>query len=200
MNTHDIELPAEFRSGNDIPVTVATIKRERMEEILNAAIEADRQVRGEPAKPRPELLELAESVGAVITGKPDGSEPITIVFSVQAWRSFDKALLQQANEPMHLSPIQQQMIHNVAHETGQRSRHKGDYHDQLKDLLESLIPSTQPQQIPNSLAQEAAKHLTSWLDMDSCECEGIGHSCGRTEVKNCRDRLLEAAPEPKEKV
>lgn len=43
MNTHDIELPAEFRSGNDIPVTQATIKRERMEEILRDAIEADRQ-------------------------------------------------------------------------------------------------------------------------------------------------------------
>lgn len=48
MNTHDIELPAEFRSGNDIPVTQATIKRERMEEILQATIEADRQRRGEP--------------------------------------------------------------------------------------------------------------------------------------------------------
>lgn len=47
MNTHDIELPAEFCSGNDIPVTQATIKRERMEEILQAAIEADRQARGE---------------------------------------------------------------------------------------------------------------------------------------------------------
>lgn len=45
MNTHDIELPAEFRSGNDIPVTQATIKRERMEEILVNAIEADRQGR-----------------------------------------------------------------------------------------------------------------------------------------------------------
>lgn len=40
MNTHDIdiELPAEFRSGNSVPVTVATIKRERMEEILRDAI------------------------------------------------------------------------------------------------------------------------------------------------------------------
>lgn len=47
MNTHDIELPAEFRSGNDIPVTQATIKRERMEEILRDAIEADRKRRGE---------------------------------------------------------------------------------------------------------------------------------------------------------
>lgn len=43
MTTHDIdiELPAEFRSGNDIPVTQATIKRERMEEIMRDAIEAD---------------------------------------------------------------------------------------------------------------------------------------------------------------
>src|SRR5690606_23152998 len=45
MNTHDIELPAEFRSGNDIPVTQATIKRERMQEILRDAIEADRRGR-----------------------------------------------------------------------------------------------------------------------------------------------------------
>ncbi len=50
MNIHniDIELPAEFRSGNSVPVTVATIKRERMEEILINSIEADRQRRGEP--------------------------------------------------------------------------------------------------------------------------------------------------------
>lgn len=48
MNTHDIdiELPAEFRSGNDVPVTIATIKRERMEEILRAAVAADRKRRG----------------------------------------------------------------------------------------------------------------------------------------------------------
>ncbi len=51
MNTHDIdiELPAEFRSGNDIPVTQATIKRERMEEVIRDAIEADRKRRGEPS-------------------------------------------------------------------------------------------------------------------------------------------------------
>lgn len=50
MNTHDIELPPEFQSGNSVPVSQATIKRERMEEILRAAIEADRQRRGEPVK------------------------------------------------------------------------------------------------------------------------------------------------------
>ena len=36
---YDIKLPPEFISGNSIPVTVATIKRERMEEILHDAIE-----------------------------------------------------------------------------------------------------------------------------------------------------------------
>lgn len=41
---------------------------------------------------RPELLDLAERSGARITGKPDASEPIEIVFSVQAWRKFDRSL------------------------------------------------------------------------------------------------------------
>lgn len=42
-------------------------------------------------KPRPELLALAEQCGAVLTGKPDGSESITIVFTIEAWRKFDNA-------------------------------------------------------------------------------------------------------------
>lgn len=40
-------------------------------------------------KPRPEFLDTAVACGAVITGKPDGSEPITIVFTIDAWRRFD---------------------------------------------------------------------------------------------------------------
>lgn len=48
MNTNDIELPPEFRSGNSVQVERATVTRERMEEILKAAIEADRTRRGEP--------------------------------------------------------------------------------------------------------------------------------------------------------
>lgn len=43
--------------------------------------------------PRPELLALAERCGAILTGKPDGSEAITIVFTVPAWRAFDEATL-----------------------------------------------------------------------------------------------------------
>lgn len=43
MKTYNIELPAEFRSGNSVPVERATITRERMTEILQDALEADRK-------------------------------------------------------------------------------------------------------------------------------------------------------------
>ena len=43
-------------------------------------------------KPRAELLALAEQCGAMLTGKPDGSESITVVFTIEAWRTFDAAL------------------------------------------------------------------------------------------------------------
>ena len=46
MNT--IKLPAEFQSGNSVPVERATITRQRIAQILDEAIEADRQARGEP--------------------------------------------------------------------------------------------------------------------------------------------------------
>lgn len=42
-------------------------------------------------KPRKEFLALAESCGAQITGKPDGSESVTVVFTIDAWRKFDIA-------------------------------------------------------------------------------------------------------------
>ncbi len=44
-------------------------------------------------KARPELLELAEKCGARLTGEPDGSTPIEIIFSISAWRAFDAALV-----------------------------------------------------------------------------------------------------------
>lgn len=52
-------------------------------------------------KPRAEFLALAERCGARITGKPDGSEPIEIVFTIAAWRAFDAALVPGApDRPM----------------------------------------------------------------------------------------------------
>ncbi len=45
----------------------------------------------EPTTYRAEFLALAQSCGAVMTGKPDGSEAITIMFEIPAWRKFDLA-------------------------------------------------------------------------------------------------------------
>lgn len=47
-----------------------------------------------PRKTRAEFLDLALNSGAVLTGKPNGSEAITVVFSMQAWRDF--AVMAQA--------------------------------------------------------------------------------------------------------
>jgi len=52
-------------------------------------------------------------------------------------------------------------------------------------------PAEQTRINPN-LASDAAKHLTNWLKMGLCECEG-GHSCGYYEVERTRDDLLSAA-------
>lgn len=51
-------------------------------------------------KPREEFLDMALQCGARLTGKPDGSEPITVVFSIEAWRAFDAA---RANTPQGLT-------------------------------------------------------------------------------------------------
>jgi hypothetical protein len=53
---------------------------------------------GPTTKPRAALLELAMQCGAVLTGKPDGSEAITVVFAIPAWRAFDAALGSNAGD------------------------------------------------------------------------------------------------------
>ena len=37
---------------------------------------------------RERILAIAKDSGAVITGTPDGSEPITVVFTPDAWCAF----------------------------------------------------------------------------------------------------------------
>lgn len=84
MNAHDIdiELPPEFRSGNSVPVERATIKRERMEEILHAAIEAYmrkifEQTTTAPVYVSRSMLNAARrhgaAIGATIYGQQQGS-------------------------------------------------------------------------------------------------------------------------------
>lgn len=53
----------------------------------------DKEKEVSDANPVPKWpLNLAEKCGAVLTGKPDGSEPITIVFSLPAWQEFSRRL------------------------------------------------------------------------------------------------------------
>lgn len=44
------------------------------------------------------LLALAESCGATLAGKPDGSEAIAVNFSVDAWRAFSRAVSAQGEQ------------------------------------------------------------------------------------------------------
>lgn len=58
-----------------------------------------------------------------------------------------------------------------------------------------LYAAPQPaeqQPLKSSLALDAATHLTNWMELDWCECEG-GHTCGLNEVRRTRDSLLVAA-------
>lgn len=46
---------------------------------------------------------------------------------------------------------------------------------------------------------DAVKHLNDWLSMGLCECEGPGHSCGATQIRNtieALEKLLNAPPAP----
>lgn len=54
-----------------------------------------------PDAPREAFLSLAQRCGATLTGKPDGSESITVVFTLDAWRAFDTACrpLEATGEP-----------------------------------------------------------------------------------------------------
>src|SRR5678816_3491045 len=55
------------------------------------------------------------------------------------------------------------------------------YGEELQPLYTAPQPAEQ-QSIDPGLALDAANHLTNWLDMDLCDCEGA-HTCGYTEVK-----------------
>lgn len=59
-------------------------------------------------------------------------------------------------------------------------------------ILYAAPQSAEQQPIRSDLARNAANHLTNWLEMDICECEGR-HYCGYNEVKRTRDALLDAA-------
>ena len=82
--TEPIKLPPEFRSGNSIPVERATITRERMIEILAAAIEADRQQR-EQEYPHEQM----DAIGATRFKVVPCPENVGLIFSTHAVKAGD---------------------------------------------------------------------------------------------------------------
>ena len=84
-------------------------------------------------------------------------------------------------------------LSNLEHDNYERSY--AGYEERLADvaLIRAAIEANRKRMDQRvSLMREAAMHLTNWLDMVECDCEGIGHQCGRTQVKSCRDCLLAA--------
>lgn len=63
----EVELPEEFRSGNSVEVSTATIKRERMIEILQDAISEDRIEQNIKDSARAD--QLATAVMNVVSGR-----------------------------------------------------------------------------------------------------------------------------------
>lgn len=79
----ELELWAEYKHC-DIPAISDSIVNLLM-------VEGSPTIEETKPKYRAEFLALAQKCGAVLTGKPDGSESITIAFTVDAWRAFDLA-------------------------------------------------------------------------------------------------------------
>lgn len=102
----------------------------------------------EPAKPRQVFLDSALRCGAVMTGKPDASEPITIVFTMDAWRKFDLAQTDAAACSQQSSPDWKQVIDNVLsyHKLGLYSPKTAlaKLRRAVEDLTE--IPTEEPRQ------------------------------------------------------
>ena len=68
--------------------------------------------------------------------------------------------------------------------------------DQCDDDCDAVVigghRAAEQQPLKSSLALDVATHLTYWMELDWCECEG-GHTCGLNEVRRTRDALLVAA-------
>lgn len=84
---------------------------------------------------REELLQLAEQCGMKMTGKPDGSEPIEIVFSIDAWRKFDVATRSAQGEVLSRDQIRSIfMAHGFTIKEGQT-----DLKDYVYDAAIALL-------------------------------------------------------------
>jgi hypothetical protein len=125
------------------------------------------------SKPRPEFLALAESCGARITGKPDGSEAIQIVFTIDAWRKFDRALTthptpaQEAPETQRANENARKLFDEMARTerlTDERDTYRtalevialGDCADPVKGATDTLIETGHWRPDAHALARATA--------------------------------------------
>lgn len=92
--------------------------------------------------------------------------------------------------------VQGEPVGWVWHSYNQTNFTSGSHHKEVLEAdgvkLTPVYTTPQPAEqkpLEPSLAFDASVHLTNWLNMNLCECEG-GHSCGYNEVKRTRDALL----------
>lgn len=91
----NVEANAEVKAQTE---HYRAINQELRDRVTNLAIRVQQfeKAARQQAKSRPEFLSVAEQCGARIIGNPNASEPIEIIFSIQAWRSFDAAIAARA--------------------------------------------------------------------------------------------------------
>lgn len=63
-----------------------------------------------------------------------------------------------------------------------------DHKEQGLNMVQAE-PAADVRQLPRELLERLATHLSNWLELNDCECEGPGHYCGRTQVSTDRDEL-----------
>ncbi len=83
------ELVGEIAWAADVVDSVRTVKFCGISPPIGAKLYRRKSMSKE------EFLDLAMKHGAKLTGKPDGSEPIQIVFDIESWRSYTDVFIKE---------------------------------------------------------------------------------------------------------
>lgn len=153
-------------------------------------------------KPRREFLQLAESCGAHLTGKPDGSEPITLVFPIKAWRAFDVAIAAQSAGVPDVSAMARVLSDRSADACNiDRTDNWAMYGQEYIEDVQAMLSAAPAQ--PAALAYKDDPRSPSELSLAGCNCVRFGegnphwpckiHRAEQGEVQRLREALGEAA-------
>lgn len=208
MNAHDIELPAEFRSSNSIPVTQATIKSERMAEILRAAIELDRQGRGEPVGWRDFIENIATPRSEPLNSVSGYSDKASRKAAMGVLRMKAADLLDEGPQPADptikesltvaepvKAPSDEDIIsimsdYAMAHETeaGIARYTKFDIVDGVRALLKRIQPASED-------ARDAARYRRI-INMTRKERQDVLYFADDRDVINAIDAAMQQERQP----